>query len=247
MNRPLFLYLKIKCKVPCLDLQKRFWFCRCSCGILSLSGGKAVEAYKTVQGVSTARIEEKKSEFISHAAFVDTEEKALDFLNKIRAEHRTANHNVYAYILREGARMRYSDDGEPAKTSGLPTLEAIRHAGLVDCIVVTTRYFGGTLLGTGGLVRAYTSAATAALNAAKQVTVQVCVKGTLNIEYSLYEMANKMILESGAQPEEAQFSDKVTIPFVMLETDRDALALKLRELCRGNADLSFSKPYFAPF
>ena len=66
-------------------------------------------------------------------------------------DSRTANHNVYAYILRDGARMRYSDDGEPAKTSGLPTLEAIRHAGLVDCIVVTTRYFGGTLLGTGGL------------------------------------------------------------------------------------------------
>ena len=108
-----------------------------------------MEAYKTIQGTAQARIEEKKSEFIAHAAFADTEEKALAFLNGIRAKHRTANHNVYAYILRDGARMRYSDDGEPAKTSGLPTLEAIRHAGLVDCIVVTTRYFGGTLLGTG--------------------------------------------------------------------------------------------------
>ena len=103
-----------------------------------------MEAYKTIQGTAQARIEEKKSEFIAHAAFADTEEKALAFLNGIRAKHRTANHNVYAYILRDGARMRYSDDGEPAKTSGLPTLEAIRHAGLVDCIVVTTRYFGGT-------------------------------------------------------------------------------------------------------
>ena len=112
-----------------------------------------MEAYKTIQGTAQARIEEKKSEFFAHAAFADTEEKALAFLNGIRAKHRTANHNVYAYILRDGARMRYSDDGEPAKTSGLPTLEAIRHAGLVDCIVVTTRYFGGTLLGTGGLVR----------------------------------------------------------------------------------------------
>ena len=91
-----------------------------------------MEAYKTIQGTAQARIEEKKSEFIAHAAFADTEEKALAFLNGIRAKHRTANHNVYAYILRDGARMRYSDDGEPAKTSGLPTLEAIRHAGLVD-------------------------------------------------------------------------------------------------------------------
>ena len=78
-----------------------------------------------------------------------------------------------------------NDDGEPAKTSGLPTLEAIRHAGLVDCIVVTTRYFGGTLLGTGGLVRAYTAAANAVLAAAKQVTVQVCVRGVLRVEYPL--------------------------------------------------------------
>lgn len=83
-----------------------------------------MEAYKTIQGTAQARIEEKKSEFIAHAAFADTEEKALAFLNGIRAKHRTASHNVYAYILRDGARMRYSDDGEPAKTSGLPTLEA---------------------------------------------------------------------------------------------------------------------------
>ena len=99
-----------------------------------------MEAYKTIQGTAQARIEEKKSEFIAHAAFADTEEKALAFLNGIRAKHRTANHNVYAYILRDGARMRYSDDGEPAKTSGLPTLEAIRHAGLVDCIVSPLRH-----------------------------------------------------------------------------------------------------------
>ncbi len=206
-----------------------------------------MEAYKTIQGVSTARIEEKKSEFISHAAFADTEEKALAFLNGIRAEHRTANHNVYAYVLRDGARTRYSDDGEPAKTSGLPTLEVIRHAGLVDCIVVTTRYFGGTLLGTGGLVRAYTAAACAVLDAAKIVTVQVCVKGSLCVEYPLYEMANKLIAESGAQLQEAEFSDKVRIPFVMLESGRDELAYKLRELCRGKEDLAFSDPYFAPF
>ena len=152
-----------------------------------------MEAYKTIQGTAQARIEEKKSEFIAHAAFADTEEKTLAFLNGIRAKHRTANHNVYAYILRDGARMRYSDDGEPAKTSGLPTLEAIRHAGLVDCIVVTTRYFGGTLLGTGGLVRAYTAAANAVLAAAKQVTVQVCVRGVLRVEYPLYELAQRLL------------------------------------------------------
>ena len=183
-----------------------------------------MEAYKTIQGTAQARIEEKKSEFIAHAAFADTEEKALAFLNGIRAKHRTANHNVYAYILRDGARMRYSDDGEPAKTSGLPTLEAIRHAGLVDCIVVTTRYFGGTLLGTGGLVRAYTAAANAVLAAAK-----------------------RLLADAGARLEEVQFADRVTLPFVMLAGGETQLLPKLQELCRGSADIMFSKPYFAPF
>ena len=199
-----------------------------------------MEAYKTIQGTAQARIEEKKSEFIAHAAFADTEEKALAFLNGIRAKHRTANHNVYAYILRD-------DDGEPAKTSGLPTLEAIRPAGLVDCIVVTTRYFGGPLLGTGGLVRAYTAAANAVLAAAKQVTVQVCVRGVLRVEYPLYELAQRLLADAGARLEEVQFADRVTLPFVMLAGGETQLLPKLQELCRGSADIMFSKPYFAPF
>lgn len=206
-----------------------------------------MDAYQTIEGTAMARIEEKKSEFIAHASFADTEEKALDFLNTVRAEHRTANHNVYAYILREGARMRYSDDGEPAKTSGLPTLEAIRHAGLTDCIIVTTRYFGGTLLGTGGLVRAYTAAANAALAAARRVTVRLCVRGVLRVEYALYEQAQRLLAEADARPREPEFSDRVAIPFVLLSGREEALLPKLQELCRGSADVTLSAPYFAPF
>lgn len=206
-----------------------------------------MDAYQTIEGTATARLEEKKSEFIAHASFADTEEKALAFLNAVRAEHRTANHNVYAYLLREGARMRYSDDGEPAKTSGLPTLEAIRHAGLTDCIIVTARYFGGTLLGTGGLVRAYTAAANAAIAAARRVTVQPCVHGVLRVDYALYEQAQRLLAEAGARPEEAQFSECVTLPFVLRSGRETALREKLQELCRGSADLTLSAPYFSPF
>ena len=115
--------------------------------------------YQTIRGISTFEYEEKRSRFIASAAFADTEEAALAHLNRIKAANRTARHNVYAYVLREGGRTRYSDDGEPAKTAGTPVLEAIGHAGLSDVIVVVTRYFGGVLLGTGGLVRAYTAAA----------------------------------------------------------------------------------------
>ena len=102
-----------------------------------------MEDYRTIAGRSTAEVEEKHSRFIALAAFADSEEKALAVLDEVRAAHRTARHNVYAYVLRQGSRTRYSDDGEPAKTAGLPVLDAIRHAGLTDCIVVVTRYFGG--------------------------------------------------------------------------------------------------------
>lgn len=206
-----------------------------------------MEEYRTVSGQAAAEIEEKKSRFIGQIAFADTEEKALAFLESVRAKHRTANHNVYAYLLREGSRMRYSDDGEPQKTSGLPTLEAICHAGLTDCIIVTTRYFGGTLLGTGGLVRAYTQAANAAIAAARVVTVSVCVKGEWRVSYAQYETAAKLLAECGAQVQEAEFGQEVCLPFLMLAEHSEAFRAKAVEFCRGNPELTLSKPFHAPF
>ena len=115
-----------------------------------------MEDYRTIRGTATGEYEEKKSRFIAQLSFADSEEKAVAFLEQVRAANRTARHNVYAYRLREGNRERYSDDGEPAKTAGTPALEVLQHSGLTDLVVVITRYFGGVLLGTGGLVRAYT-------------------------------------------------------------------------------------------
>ena len=132
--------------------------------------GGVVAAYKTIAAPAEAEIVEKKSRFIGQIAPVSTEEEALAFIAEVKATHRMARHNVYAYVLR-GGRVRYTDDGEPAKTAGMPTLEAIQHAGLEDVAVVVTRYFGGILLGTGGLVRAYTYATKAAIEAADIVTV----------------------------------------------------------------------------
>ena len=111
-------------------------------------------AYQTIAEVAEAEIVEKRSRFIGRIAPVGTEEEALAFIAEVKAAHRMARHNVYAYVLR-GGRIRYTDDGEPAKTAGMPTLEVVQHAGLEDVAVVVTRYFGGILLGTGGLVRAY--------------------------------------------------------------------------------------------
>ena len=135
-----------------------------------------MEDYRTIRGTATGEYEEKKSRFIAQLSFADSEERAVAFLEQVRAANRTARHNVYAYRQREGTRDRYSDDGEPAKTAGTPALEVLQHSGLTDLIVVVTRYFGGVLLGTGGLVRAYTTATARALENAEVVTVRSVVE-----------------------------------------------------------------------
>lgn len=143
--------------------------------------------------------------------------------------------------------MRYSDDGEPQKTSGLPTLEAIRHAGVVDCIIVTTRYFGGTLLGTGGLVRAYGGAAALALQKARVVTMQVVVPGVWRVSYAQYEQALRILEECGARLDDTRFEADVALHFCMLAQGREALCEKAREFCRGAAKLQWQAARCAPF
>lgn len=202
--------------------------------------------YKTIRGVSTFEYEEKRSRFIGTAAFADTEEKALEVLNRVRAANRTARHNVYAYVLQNG-RTRYSDDGEPAKTAGTPVLEAIGHAGISDVIVVVTRYFGGILLGTGGLVRAYTAAASGALQQAELVSMRLVVDCSLRVPYTLFEQAQRMVAASGAKLQEPVFDDAVTLLWRMPSGEETALCQSLSELTRGGAQVEVSAPSYAPF
>lgn len=202
--------------------------------------------YKTIRGVSTFEYEEKRSRFIGTAAFADTEEKALEVLNRVRAANRTARHNVYAYVLQNG-RARYSDDGEPAKTAGTPVLEAIGHAGISDVIVVVTRYFGGILLGTGGLVRAYTAAASGALQQAELVSMRLVVDCSLRVPYALFEQAQRMVAASGAKLQEPVFDDAVTLLWRMPSGEETALCQSMSELTRGGAQVEVSAPSYAPF
>ena len=202
--------------------------------------------YKTIRGVSTFTYEEKRSRFIATAAFANTEEKALAVLNGVRAANRTARHNVYAYVLQNG-RTRYSDDGEPAKTAGTPVLEAIGHAELSDVIVVVTRYFGGILLGTGGLVRAYTAAASGALQQAELVSMRLVVDCSLQVPYELFEQAQRMIAASGARLQEPVFADAVTLLWRMPSGEETSLCASLAELTRGAAQVEVSAPAYAPF
>lgn len=218
-------------------------------------------SYTTIEGESSAEIVEKKSRFIGHLKHVETEEEALDFLKKVRTRHVQARHNVYAYILRVhrsdsgcGAqqvsnaaanRVRYSDDGEPAKTAGMPTLEALQHAELENVICVVTRYFGGTLLGTGGLVRAYTQATKAAIEAAHVVTISPCVEFSLDIPYALYDQAVKLVERSGAKIASTEFAADVRLAIRMLDGTQDSLREKLTELTSGNVLVTESDVFYA--
>ena len=191
--------------------------------------------YQTIRGRARYEYEEKRSRFIGTASFADTEEKAQAVLEAVRAANRTARHNVYAYVLQNG-RVRYSDDGEPAKTAGTPVLECIQHAGLSDVIVVVTRYFGGILLGTGGLVRAYTAAASGALQAAERVSMRSVVDCTLRVPYPLFETARRMIEQADTRLEEPVFADDVTLRWRMPAGEEGLLCGALRELTRGTAE-----------
>ena len=203
-------------------------------------------AYKTIQGEAEAEIVEKKSRFIAHLAHAETEEEALAFLERIRGENQQARHNVYAYLLRQG-RTRYSDDGEPAQTSGLPTFQVLEHAGLADVICVTTRYFGGVLLGTGGLVRAYTQAAQAGLAVAHIVQISQCVDVSVVMPYPEYDGVLRRVQELGAKVQGSEYSDVVRLDVRALAEDAEALEKALTEASHGKAALTATEPFDAAF
>ena len=206
-----------------------------------------MEDYRTVRGTATGEYEEKKSRFIAQLSFVDSEEAAVAFLEQVRTANRTARHNVYAYRLRAGNRERYSDDGEPAKTAGTPVLETIGHAGVADVIVVVTRYFGGILLGTGGLVRAYTAAASGALQSAELVSMRLVVDCKVRVSYAQFEQAQRIIAAAETRLDEPIFDDAVTLCWRMPAGREETLRTALNELTRGGAEVEISAPQYAAF
>lgn len=189
--------------------------------------------YKTVKGEATGTIYEKKSEFIGYIAHAKTEAEAQEFLAKIRKKHYDARHHCYAYIIKNDGIIRQSDDGEPSKTAGMPILEVLRHSGLEDAIIVVTRYFGGTLLGTGGLVRAYTEGAKAALNAAEILTYKTCVDLNITVDYSLYDKITTLCQNKNGKIIDTQFTDNVNITIRMLSGTQDELIKDLVVLTKG--------------
>lgn len=168
------------------------------------------DVYKTVKEQSESLLIEKKSKFIANVKPVNNEADALAFLSEIRSKYSDATHNVYAYVIDENNIFRYSDDGEPSGTAGMPVLDAIRKSGIVDVIVVVTRYFGGTLLGTGGLVHTYGASAKQGLIASKIVKRQLCDILSVKVEYTLLGKMQHEIAEKGYILEDTVYEDNVT-------------------------------------
>ncbi len=190
--------------------------------------------YKTINGSAEARFIEKKSEFIGYIKHTETEAEAIAFVNEIRAMHRKATHNCYAYLLRDNNTARHSDDGEPGGTAGVPIYEVLRKEGLTDITCVVTRYFGGVLLGAGGLVRAYTQGAKIAVEAAEILNMCSAVKCELSLEYPLYGKIGKTLTDFDVRVENEEFGADVKITLYIREESFDAFSAALIDLCNGS-------------
>ena len=191
------------------------------------------EGYLTPAGYGEAEYIEKHSRFIGRVWPVETEEEALNLLKEIRAKHWDATHNVYAYILRENGTMRYSDDGEPQGTSGMPTLTVFRGQEVQNVLCIVTRYFGGILLGTGGLVRAYSQTAKLALEAAGLARVRLWEQLLVACPYSLYERVKRELETAGAVISDTEFGADVSVEALLEKGKSEALNARLQELSAG--------------
>ncbi len=194
--------------------------------------------YKTVSHHAESLIIEKKSKFFSNVFPVESEEAALEKLAEIKKKYSDATHNVYAYIIDENNIFRYSDDGEPGGTAGMPVLDTIRKEGLVDVIVVVTRYFGGTLLGTGGLVHAYGASARQGLYDAGIVTRTLCNIVEVKIDYNLSGKVQYKIATENYILEDTIYDNEVTFIICCKLDETERLLAEMTEITNGRARCS---------
>lgn len=190
------------------------------------------EIYTTIKNAGYAEYEEKRSRFIGQAMHVTTEEQAVAFVKQVKAKYHDARHNVYAYVLRSGE-IKYSDDGEPQGSAGLPVLDCIRKAGVEDACVVVTRYFGGILLGTGGLLRAYTKAAVSSLENAGIATHEQFTEMSISCSYSDYQRIVFELSRAEAVVDNVDYAEGVTVKFAIKSDNAGMLRDRLYELCAG--------------
>ena len=193
------------------------------------------------------KFEEKRSKFTGRLWHVETAEQAVAKIKEMRETFWDATHNCYAYILREGNVMRYSDDGEPQGTAGMPILEVLRHENLTDCVCVVTRYFGGILLGAGGLVRAYAHGAKIAVDAAGRSIKRIWTNVYLPCPYSWYERIRLEVAAFGGMIRETQFGADVELDLLLPEEQTQGFLERVTDLSAGTIEGLIGKQEYRAF
>ena len=197
----------------------------------------ALKAYKTLIRAAEDSFIINKSRFIGYGRPCETEEEALNFLAEIRLRHRDATHNCYAYIIGPNMGvMRYSDDGEPGGTAGMPIIEVMKARGVTNCAVVVTRYFGGVLLGAGGLVRAYAQGSKAALNAAGVVVMEKSAHHLVEVDYSTWQRLEYFLRSAPVIIEHTEFGASVVCTLMVRSRDEEALLAEITRVTDARAE-----------
>ena len=196
-----------------------------------------MDSYITIKKPSHFEYEDRKSVFIGNAMPVSTEAEAIAFIDSVKKKYPDARHHVYAYVLRENSAMRFTDDHEPQGTAGMPVLDVIRKNGCTDTVIVVTRYFGGTLLGTGGLVRAYTSAAIGALESAEIIRYDIYTTLEIAVSYSDFGKITAIMSDLGFRTEGTTYDVGIKIEGRIVKSNLDHLRAALVEATAGRVEI----------
>ena len=203
--------------------------------------------FTTVAAYSEDSVTEKRSEFIAQLFPVKTAEEALAAVAAVKAKHHKARHNVWAYRIREGSLSRYSDDGEPQGTGGIPVLSVLEKAGLTDVCCVVTRYFGGVLLGASGLTRAYSAAAALAVQGAEKLHYCEAIRLRCTVDYADYGRLSSLLPEFETVDAGSDFGEKVTLLFDLKASLLPALTHRLTETFNGQLSPEQLETHFVSF
>ncbi len=210
-----------------------------------MESGRRFEPYKIIEYGGVGEIEEKKSRFIAQTQAISTEEDAQSFIDSVRKRYWDARHHCYAYIVGEqGQIMRFSDDGEPSGTAGRPILEVLTGSGIRNLVLVVTRYFGGTLLGTGGLVRAYTQAAQAGIAASRVCTMRYGCIFTVETDYTGIGKIQYLLGQRGIPIEDSVYAQQVSITCKVPYEEKDKLLHEITEATAARAQVTISDPIY---
>ncbi len=193
--------------------------------------------YNAIKTESVYEEIEKRSKFISYSFVIDNITEAQEKLQKIKNIHHSAKHHVYAYVIEEGLNEKCSDDGEPSGTGGIPIMNAIKSFNLRNVMVVIVRYFGGILLGTGGLRRMYSSGAINVLNKSELVKMNLCKEFSLECSYSDYGQISNIISDFDGKIQKLDYNDKVNLIFFIRDEFKDSIEKKIKNIMRGNCNL----------